>query len=117
MKILLVICFLVRNAYSAHECGEYNITGTVRMIKNTPFIVVNEHTLSESVLAIPIEEEPRVAPYLNRPCELRAMLNKKMDGTKGEVNTLKEITLRVPNPLNDKPDTGFTLLKKRPCQK
>lgn len=117
MKIVLLICFFFAPQAFSIECGEYKISGIARMIEDRPYIIVNEHSRSEYRFTIPIEEEPRLAPYIDRPLELKATIDKKMDGTKGEAKAIFEMALRLPNALSSKTGSGFSLLKKLPCQK
>jgi hypothetical protein len=120
MKKILFISIIsqaILNTGNSFECGEYKISGIGRMLKNTPVLIINERSLSEYVFTIPISEQPRIVPYIDRPFELHALIVKKGNGTRGELKDLKEISLRVPNPLSESPDTGIKLLHKLPCQK
>ena len=120
MKLIITLLLLTTPVFAANAnlvCGEYKISGVARMIKNTPYLVINEHTLSEYILSLPISEEPKIAPYINRPFELTALIEKKFNGTKGQIKSLKGITHRIPNPLGQQPDTGLKLIKKITCVK
>ncbi len=119
MKIILLILFLIpiiSKAQIVEACGIYNFRGVVRMIDYSPFLIVNEHTLSEYKFSIPISEEPRIAPYIDRAFELTATIEKRMDGTKGAVKNIQDIDYRVSDPLGETPDTGVKLIKKISCK-
>lgn len=117
-KKLLLLGLLLHNSLAlSFECGEYKIRGIARMINNSPVLVVNEHSASEYYLKIPISEEPRIAPYIDRPFILSALIDKSMNGTKGEARNIKDVSLRVANPLNEKADTGLKLIKETACLK
>ena len=122
MKFLLLLFVLVTAVAKADEyktpgsCGEYKVSGTAKIINNTPFIVINEQSVSEYVLSIPIEEEPSLAPFINRHFTLNGLIEKKLNGMKGEMRLIKNITLRIPNPLNGSKDTGLKLIKDIPCK-
>ena len=116
MKIFLVMILSVPTVF-AMECGRYKISGKARMVQNMPFIVVNERTSSEYLISISLEEEPKLAPYIDQPIQLTATIDTKMDGRKGKAHGLNEVALRVPQPLAVRPDTGFLLLSKNRCQK
>jgi hypothetical protein len=98
------------------KCGEYKILGRARVINNTPVIIVNERTMSEYVLSIPVEEEPKLAPYINRHFKFSGTIEKKLNGTKGEIKLLKELELVVPNPLNGSKDSGLMKIKDISCK-
>lgn len=119
MKIIffiLVLIPIISKAQLVENCGVFNFRGIVRIINDSPFLIINEHTLSEYKFSMPISEEPRIAPYIDRAFELTATIEKKMNGTKGAVQNIKNIQYRVSNPLSETPDTGVKLIKKLICK-
>jgi len=102
---------------SFQGCGEYLVAGTVHTSKQGFFIIINEKTQSEYTFKSPIKEEPKLAPYINRPMKGKMLVTKMINGTIGEFKSVSELDLRIPNPLNPIYNTGFRLLKKMDCQK
>jgi hypothetical protein len=119
MKILFWGLVFINALYASEECGEYKISGIVRMINNSPVIIVNEHSLSEQNFRVPILEEPKIVPYIDSFFELSASLDKKMDGTKGKLSNLNVIGRKLHSPLHhstDKQQTGLQLIKPQACK-
>ena len=99
-------------------CGEYLAAGTVHSSVKTGYtLVVNEKTRSEYNFKIPIIEEPKFAPYVDKPLKAQIKVTKQIDGTKGEIEKVLNVDHRVPNPLHPAFDTGFRLIKKLECKK
>jgi hypothetical protein len=118
----LFCLFFAYNTYAEtqmmlNDCGEYQASGIVRIVNNAPFIIINERTMSEYVLSIPINEEPKVAPFVNRHFTFTGTIEKKMNGTKGEIKLLKNLDLKVPNPLNGSKDSRLLKIKDITCKK
>lgn len=104
--------------YESYQgCGEYWTAGIVRSTKLGYFIVVNEKTQSEYNFKAPILEEPKLAPYVDRPMKAKVVLSQKLNGTRGDIEKVIQATNRVPNPLHPILDTGFRLIKKMECKK
>jgi hypothetical protein len=95
-------------------CGLYQVRAIARSIKNIPMIVINEKTQSEIVLTLPIENEPTLAPYINRAFLAEVQIEKKMIGPNGK-GIVKNIKTRLPDPLNPT-DTGIKLITKSECK-
>lgn len=96
-------------------CGLYKVRGVGRTIKNALVIVVNEKTKSEIIFSLPINNEPTLAPYVDRPLEATVQINKPMNGSKG-FGVVQSIKSRLPDPLNPV-DTGMSLMTKSECKK
>jgi hypothetical protein len=97
------------------DCGEYEVRGIVRTKQVGHEIVINEKTMSELNISLPISEMLKLAPYVDRPMTAIILLNKKFDGTKGTSDKIISIKDRIPDPL--KPDdTGLILVKKESCR-
>jgi hypothetical protein len=86
------------------------------MINNYPVIIVNEHSLSEQTFKVPILEEPKLVPYIDRFFEFSALLEKKRDGTKGQLSKLNVIGRKLHSPLIDNKQTGLQLIKPQTCE-
>ena len=118
LTILLVCCplFATHGKSSFGNCGEYNVRGMGRIINNIPLVIVNEHSRSEYILNVPIEEEPKIAPYIDRSFEFSGQIEKGFNGTRAIIKNIKNISRRIANPLSKTPDTGLTLINKMPCK-
>lgn len=98
------------------DCGDYEVRGVVRAGKLGHEIIINEKTMSELNITLPIQEQLKLAPYVDRPMKAVILLDKKFDGTKGVSNKIISINDRIPDPLKPK-DTGLELIKKTSCKK
>ncbi|MEI6314498.1 MAG: OmpA family protein [Syntrophus sp. (in: bacteria)] len=106
-----------RQPYESYRgCGEYIVAGIVRTSMNGFHIVINEKTNSEHTLKVPIPEEPKLAPYIDRPMKAHLILDKMLDGTMGTVTVINSVQDRIPDPLWPVFDTGFRLIKKMECK-
>ena len=131
MKKIFTLCsllFVFTTATLAQEntkpyegfqgCGEYLAAGTVHSSVKTGYtLVVNEKTRSEYNFKVPIIEEPKFAPYVDKPLKASILVTKPIDGTRGEIEKVTKVEHRVPNPLHPVFDTGFRLIKKVECKK
>lgn len=119
MKLILALILFTLPHFAIAElsvCGEYEVRGIVRAKKTSHEIVVNEKTMSEINIALPIGEQLKLAPYVDRAMSANLILNKKFDGTNGTSEKIISIKNRIPDPL--KPgDTGLSLIKKIECAK
>lgn len=97
-------------------CGEYQVRAVVRAGTVGHEIIVNEKTQSELTLTMPIVDRLKLAPYVDRAITAVVLLNKKFDGTKGEIDHIISIEARIPDPLSPT-DTGLKLVKKTDCKK
>lgn len=117
MKYFLVALILILPQIALADlsvCGEYEVRAVVRAKKTSYEIVVNEKTMSEINIALPVPEQLKLAPYIDRPMTAVLILDKKFDGTKGRSEKIISVKNRIPDPL--KPgDTGLTLIKKMKC--
>lgn len=117
MKYLLLFLLIPQISQAElSSCGEYEVRAIVQAGKIGHEIVVNAKTRSELTLTMPIEERIKLAPYIGSAITAKVVLNKKFDGTKGEIDSIISIEKRLPDPLNPK-DTGLKLIKKTECQK
>lgn len=128
IKFLIMVSFLTLSQgllaeenskpYEAFQgCGEYFAAGTVHSTKAGYFLVINEKTRSEYTFKSPIPEEPKFAPYVDKPLLARITINKKIDGTRGDLEKVLKVEHRIPNPLHPILDTGFRLIKRMECKK
>ena len=119
MKFIFLFLILTIPQISIAElsaCGEYEVRGVVRAKEKGYGIVVNEKTMSEINISLPLNEQLKILPYSDKPMKAVLVLDQKFDGTKGISNKIISIVLRIPDPL--KPgDTGMSLMKKTECHK
>ena len=114
--IFLILSLPQISIASLSDCGEYEVRGVVRAQEKGYGIVVNEKTMSEINISLPLSEQLKILPYSDKPMKAVLLLDQKFDGTKGESNKIISITFRIPDPL--KPgDTGMSLMKKTECSK
>jgi hypothetical protein len=97
------------------DCGNYQVSGVVRSKKDGPVIVINEKTQSEITITLPIQNEAKVAPYINKAIAATISFERKPSRTE-VVGIIKSIEVRIPNPLDPK-DTGIKFLSKVECKK
>lgn len=117
MKYLYLLLLIPQMSLAElSECGEYEVKAIVRTTKTGHDIVVNEKTMSEMNISVPVTEQLKLAPYVNRPMTAVVSLKQKFDGTKGQAESILKIETRIPDPM--KPgDTGIKLVKKTDCKK
>lgn len=98
------------------NCGEYTLKGVVRPLEHGLTVVVNEKTQSEMQITTTILESSKLGAFVNKPVTIKALLDKKFDGTKGVASKIIQAEFRLPDPLNPT-DTGAILDKKTTCAK
>lgn len=98
-------------------CGKYKIRGVARIIDNDIVFMVNEKTKSQIKLSMPVTEEVKLGPFIDRPVVLTGVLLSKMDGTNGTLNEIIGTPeKRIPDPMRPG-DTGFHFLSSENCLK
>ena len=127
MKLVVILLFtsLTLNAQELSGfvgCGEYLLKGV--LVKNKKdrekfglFIYkTNVRTKSEMQFIIKESEDlTLIASYLDIPTEISAHINKKMNGTRGEINHITKVSLRKNNPLNPIINSGINLILSKDC--
>jgi hypothetical protein len=121
--IKLIMLFIVLNSTSIDAqthpgfagCGEYLLKGV--LVKNTPVLYkVNGGTNSEMQFKIKESDDlVLISSYLDVPTEIKAHINKVMDGTRGEIDHISKVTLRKSNPLEPLKDSGIFLTTPGSC--
>ncbi|NOT80380.1 MAG: hypothetical protein HOP07_15405 [Bacteriovoracaceae bacterium] len=114
--ILLVFCYqpTLLMASELVDCGNYKVSGVVRLGEKGFEIVVNEKTTSEHLITLSSADQAKVAIFLNNSISAEVLLNKKFNGTSGQAENVMSIKERIPDPLAPS-DTGFSLIKKSEC--
>lgn len=103
-------------------CGEYLIKGVLEknsIDKKRLGIVIyktNTNTYSEMQFSVKKREDlVLITPYLNKPTEITAHINKNMNGTIGEIENISKVVLRKSNPLEPLKDSGLFFITAEPC--
>jgi outer membrane protein OmpA-like peptidoglycan-associated protein len=100
-------------------CGLYELTGTIE--KNNAAVgyayIVNKGTRSQFTITIPIELEPRLAPYFERTSKLRARFSEKIEGFRGEFNSIESAERAISDPLGYSNQRTLVLLAEEKCVK
>lgn len=100
------------------DCGRYELKGILRQLpdqKRQFHYSVLEETQSAMLFLVAEESDLSVLlPFLDKPTFIEASILKKLNGTQGEINKIKKIQLRLPNPLS-KNNLGWSLVEKAPC--
>lgn len=120
IKSFLTLLILSTGICSAsfQGCGEYTLHGVLKKNKSSSFkmvYVVNEGSLSQMVFEFAkISEMYKVVPLLDKPTSINATVLKKMDGTKGILSDVTNLTKRYLNPLQ-KNEISLKKLKNLNC--
>ncbi len=121
MRFLSLLSLFLINSTSAlthwsgfEGCGTYKVQGVAQSSKKGVLIVVNDKTQSEFEVAIPIENEVRLAPYIDQAIVAEVLINTPPKGSKIQ-GLIKTIKSRLPNPINPA-DTGMRLISKDKCE-
>ncbi|MGZ3788645.1 MAG: hypothetical protein ACXVLQ_08990 [Bacteriovorax sp.] len=119
MKFLKLVLFitLITNAPHAFSCGEYLIKAEVVMKNGLVFLVINPETKSEINLRASFKETPKLAPYIKRFIEAKIKIEKPMDATRGEVESIEGIKVIVPAPLMSGKGTEMKMIKSMDCKR
>ena len=121
---VITLIFITSNCYaemslmdSITDCGNYLVSGVVRIRPEGMQIVVHEKTRSEQTISLKLEDQSSAAVYLDSPIIIGLLLDKAFDGTKGQADHItQKIERRIPNPLFPNKDTGYQLIKKMECK-
>ncbi len=100
------------------DCGRYEMRGVLRQhpdLKRQFHYAVLEETQSAMMFSVTEESDlAAILPFLDKATTIEASLFKKLNGTRGEINRIKKIELRLPNPLA-KNNLGLSLVEKAHC--
>lgn len=120
-RLILIFIFLflslptqAQNWSGVSDCGLYQVKAVVHSTPNGPVIIVNEKSQSELIISVPITNEAKLAPYLDRAMVATIRVVKKPLSQSFSA-TIKEIQSRIPNPLSPQ-DTGIKIISKEKCQ-
>ena len=120
LSTILLVLIPLAAAASEHwsgisHCGLYQVSGVARSSQKGPVMVVNEKSQSEFSIRVPITNEAKLAPYIDKTFIAKVSFEKKpVEGNYQAV--VKEIVSRVPNPLSPK-DSGVKILSEAKCKK
>ena len=113
--MLFALFFSTQSFARTYGCGVYLVEGTVRMIKSSPTLFINEKTKSELTLSAPLQIGIRLAAYVDQPISGEIVITKKMDGTRGVIAKINDLKDRAPDPLH-KFEERFDLIKTMECK-
>lgn len=103
-------------------CGEYLLKGV--LVKNTVdtkkygLFIYKTNVQTKSEMQFVIKEANDFAlmsSYLDVPTQMKAHINKIMDGTRNEISHIKNVSIRINNPLNQQRNSGIDLISKKDC--
>jgi hypothetical protein len=119
-QITILFCYLSFNLYAQEfvGCGEYNLKGVLKKDENAPLklsYLVHAGTNSQMRFHLTEPEDVlKLALMLDIDSSIKAKILKPMDGTKGKISGILEISKRFPNPISSS-DTGINLILKLNC--
>jgi len=98
-------------------CGEYELRGTIDKNPSASgfLYIVNKGTASQYQLVIPIRQEPKIAPYINRSSRIRASLAKRIENFRGEFSSIQSISLAVSDPMGLSGERPMVLVAETEC--
>ena len=115
MIFILMLVYVHSSVFGFEGCGEYIFKGKLKQESGMMIYVVYEHSRSEMRFNIPLKEDvQKLALMLDAPSSFKAKILKPMDGTKGEIQDVNEISKRFPNPLSAD-DTGIKRTSSLKC--
>ena len=121
-KCIVCFFFIFTNSLQANTfegCGEYKFHGVLKLrplIANQLEYVVNEGNQSQMIFEFEKKDyAQKLIPYLNKTSSFQGEILKNMDGTKGIISSVSEISERIPNPMKTE-NTGISLMTKKKCR-
>lgn len=115
MFFFLLCLFSIKSI--ALDCGQYYGQGLIKEKNHTLIFIANEKSKSELNLIPDVTLETKLAPFLNRPVNIKFTINKKFDGNEGSIATIDTIELRAANPRLGANDQFVKLINKAECDK
>lgn len=119
MRTSIFILFLLPNFALAQfqGCGKYRFQG-VLVLKESKSLeyLVHPGTMSQLTFEIDHNDLPTMAAYIDRPTSFEADILRLMDGTKGQIKNIKNISFYVPNPLAPEKEASLKFVSKQKCE-
>ncbi len=121
-NVVYLFSLLIANITLAQvtDCGRYSMKGVLRESVQKPGVfeyVVLEETQSALKFLVTSEADlGLIMPFKDKTTTIEASVLKKLDGTKGEINKILKIDMRLANPLS-KNHSGISLVEKENCLK
>jgi hypothetical protein len=106
---------LLLAAIPAQACGMYRLRGWVREIGSDFYLVLNEHTRSETRFHVAFQKDVKLYGYRNRFVEAQVRVVEPMDGTRGEIERIALVKLSRPILPPEGADVTLVQLKKESC--
>lgn len=106
-------------ATNPEGCGQYDINGVIEYSKaeSSYIFVVNKDSLSEYRFLINLQDEIKIAPYIERSTKVRVSISEKMEGYSGKFFKIEALEYTAADPLLLKNSSNFSLVKKEKCKK
>lgn len=115
MRVLIPLFIFFSFSAQATECHLWSIKGKVIYQKPHFILLSAEATQSETRLILPLEEQHKLAGFLDQAVEAKILLAEKEVPKKGNVLKVEGAERIVPDPLNDNQTTIFKKLGSKPC--
>ncbi len=97
------------------SCGIYEFKGIPRLISQDMQLIVNEKTLSESVLEASLSEQAKLAPYLDKMVQGELTISKMTGPRRGIASELIKLDVGVPTPLHHETHSYLRLKREHKC--
>jgi hypothetical protein len=119
ITLLIALCISFQAKCNIFEgCGEYQLRGQLEKDIKDKFkvkYVTMKNSKSETIFHLEDPKEmQKILPYLNQFTEIKVSLRKRMDGTRGLIQSIAFVKLSIPNPLNMNSD--FLKLSSSDCE-
>jgi len=111
------LLMIATNSVKALDCGQYFAQGVIKEKNYSLYFSANEKSKSELNLTPDVKLETKLAPFLNRPVNIKFSINQKFDGSNGNISDIESIELRVANPRLGANDSFVKLVSKLECAK
>lgn len=97
------------------QCGSYEFKGTPRIVGDRMQVVLNEKSLSEYVLYPEMNEQQKLAPYIDLTVQGELRIIKMIEPRKGDATDLIKLDYALIDPLNPIQNSFLRLKKEENC--
>ncbi len=115
MRVLIPLLLFFSLTAQATDCHLWSIKGKVIYQKPHFILLSAEATQSETKLILPLEEQHKLAGYVDQAVEAKILLAEKEVPKKGNVLKIESAERIVPDPLNDNQSSLFRKLGTKTC--
>jgi hypothetical protein len=123
VKLFILSFYFFSTALSASTnpegCGLYEINGVIEYSKadSSYIYIVNKGSLSEYRFLINLQDEIKIAPFIERSTKVRVRISEKLNGYTGKFFKIETLEYVAADPLLLKNSSNFSLVKKEKCEK